>query len=204
MMRQSRLFKYGEFENLQVLEMPYQSQQVEWQPVKIGNRELIQPVQIPTAEAISCSVFCSQKQSMVWVRWKLIYLRLTCKSGCRFGTSRLKFEFPDFASRLSFQLSESLRTMGMERAFSLGSADFSKMSDDPKGLYVGAVVHKAFIDVNETGTEAAAATGIIMLGGCAVRTEPPKKFLADHPFLFLIQDRKTRLIHFMGRLTNPM
>jgi serpin B len=75
------------------------------------------------------------------------------------------------------------------------------MADDPAGLYISAAVHKAFVDVNEKGTEAAAATAMVMRPGCAMRQDPPKTFRADHPFLFVIRDRQTGLIHFMGRMT---
>lgn len=75
------------------------------------------------------------------------------------------------------------------------------MSDDPEGLYLAAALHKAFVDVNEKGT-AAAASALLMADLGAVTHEKPKVFLADHPFLFLIRDRKTRLIRFIGRLTD--
>jgi serpin B len=70
-------------------------------------------------------------------------------------------------------------------------------------LFISAVVHKAFVDVNEEGTEAAAATGISMAPTAApVRDEPPG-FRADHPFAFLIRDNQTGSILFMGRVMNP-
>ena len=69
-----------------------------------------------------------------------------------------------------------------------------------KELYITAVVHKAFVDVNEQGTEAAAATGVVV-GVTSVQITPT--FRADHPFLFLIRDNQTGSILFMGRVMNP-
>jgi serpin B len=77
------------------------------------------------------------------------------------------------------------------------------MDGDPHGLYIGSVLHKAFIDVQEEGTEAAAATAVVMPTAAAAPETPTPMFLADHPFLFLIQDNRTGTILFMGRVTDP-
>ena len=87
--------------------------------------------------------------------------------------------------------------MGMVDAFDSNKANFSGMNGQPKDLFIGAVLHKAFVDVNEEGTEAAAATAV------RVATGIPPIFRADHPFLFLIKDNKTGSILFMGRLLDP-
>jgi serpin B len=86
--------------------------------------------------------------------------------------------------------------MGAALAFS-GDADFSGISAEP--LQSAEVVHKAFVEVNEEGTEAAAATGVVMTKSAAVASQP-KRFRADHPFLFVIRDRKTRAVLFCGRV----
>jgi serpin B len=90
--------------------------------------------------------------------------------------------------------------MGMPLAFS-GSADFSGMNGE-RDLFVSEVIHKAFLDVAETGTEAAAATAVIMPRAAMV-TEKPSVFRIDHPFFFLIRDNGTGSILFLGRMTNP-
>ena len=82
-------------------------------------------------------------------------------------------------------------------------ADFSGISSQ-RDLLISAVVHKAFVDVNEEGTEAAAATGIAMSTMAARVPTPTPVFRADHPFLFLIRDTKTGGILFLGRLTKPV
>jgi serpin B len=94
-------------------------------------------------------------------------------------------------------LKGALEALGMERAFEPGRADFSGMSEDPS-LFIGYVLHKAFIEVNEEGTEAAAATAVGMLKASLESLS----FRADRPFVFLIRDRGTGSILFLGRVTD--
>lgn len=97
-------------------------------------------------------------------------------------------------------LKKPLMRLGMKDAFDIRAADFSGM-DGTRSVYISDVVHKAFVEVNEEGTEAAAATAVM------VRTMslpmPPPIFRADHPFLFLIMDDASGQILFMGRVANP-
>ena len=91
----------------------------------------------------------------------------------------------------------------MVAAFDPQSADFSGMTSG-RGLFISAVIHKAFVDVNEEGTEAAAATGVIMAPpSAATETSPPIVFKADHPFAFMIWDHRNDSVVFMGRMLNP-
>ena len=124
------------------------------------------------------------------------------KSRTRFAPRNVSVGIPKFRVNADFVLGSTLTTLGMRRAFSREEADLSRMSDNPEGLFIGEVVHKAFVDVNERGTEAAAATAVLM-AGCGEEPDVHKHFWANHPFLFLIQDRRTRLIHFIGRLVDP-
>jgi serpin B len=104
---------------------------------------------------------------------------------------------PRFATTQSFNLSDQLKSMGMPSAFDMDKADFSGM-DGTRELYISAVLHKAFVEVNEEGTEAAAATSVIItLRGI------PERFIADHPFIFLIRDKGSGAILFMGRMVDP-
>jgi serpin B len=94
--------------------------------------------------------------------------------------------------------------MGMTAAFDRVQADFTGMTEDKPPLFISAVIHEAWVDVNEKGTEAAAATAVTMLPAA----EPPKReepiiFRADHPFLFLIRDTRSGSILFLGRMSNP-
>ena len=108
---------------------------------------------------------------------------------------------PKFTMTREFSLAKVLAEMGMPTAFVYPKADFSGM-DGTRELYIAAVLHKAFVDVYEEGTEAAAATAVVMRAGSA-RPPEPKIFKADHPFAFVIRDNKTGAILFMGRVTDP-
>jgi serpin B len=107
---------------------------------------------------------------------------------------------PKFKMTSQFSLASVLTSMGMEDAFS-SDADFSGM-DGKRDLFISAVIHKAYVEVNEEGTEAAAATGVVMRLTSVGPAQIPI-FRADHPFLFLIRDNLTGSILFIGRVANP-
>lgn len=118
---------------------------------------------------------------------------------------------PKFKIEKRYALKDTLMGLGMVTPFS-DQSDFSGMkpvniaSDDPNdwNLKIGKVIHQVFVEVEEKGTEAAAATAIIQIAVTGTRRSkppPPKIFRADHPFLFMIRDRRTRAILFMGRYT---
>ena len=111
---------------------------------------------------------------------------------------------PKFKMTRQFELAGTLGSMGMPLAFERAGSDFSGMTGK-RDLWISAVIHKAFVDVNEEGTEAAAATGVIMRNAMARRAEPevPIVFRADHPFVFVIRDNASGAILFMGRVSDP-
>ena len=118
--------------------------------------------------------------------------------------SRVIVTFPKFKVTEQLELGSTLGAMGMPSAFERSAADFSGMTGN-RELFLSAVIHKAFIDVNEVGTEAAAATAVAMVG-MAMRAPdptPPPEFRADHPFVFLIRDNRSGGILFMGRVSDP-
>ena len=112
---------------------------------------------------------------------------------------RVRIYLPKFTMSSTFELAQTLRTMGMRLPFS-ADADFSGMTGK-RDLFISEVVHKAFVEVNEEGTEAAAATGVVMR--VTAIPAPPQVFRADHPFLFLIRDLRSGIILFMGRMVAP-
>ncbi len=107
--------------------------------------------------------------------------------------------FPKFKMTSQFELSEYLKILGMPDAFS-GAADFSGMTGG-RDLFISNVIHKAFVAVDEKGTEAAAATAVTMK--LTSVGPPPVVFRADRPFVFLIRDNRSGSLLFMGRVVNP-
>ena len=112
---------------------------------------------------------------------------------------QVSLTMPRFEFESSFSLRETLAAMGMPAAFS-GSADFSGMTGNPD-LFIADVVHKAFVSVDEAGTEAAAATAVVM--PMAIPPEEPVEVTVNRPFIFLIRDIETGAILFVGRVVNP-
>ncbi len=110
----------------------------------------------------------------------------------------LQIYLPRFEYAANLSLGEILAGLGMPSAFDPNTADFSGM-DGRRDLYLTSVVHKAFVAVDEKGTEAAAATGVV-----AGATSMPAVVAVDRPFVYLIRDRETGTVLFMGRVLNPM
>ena len=177
MMRQEAHFKFFESKELgcQILEMPY-----------IGSK-------------MSMVIFLPvETDGLGSLEGKIAYDNFE-KSLSTLDSSRpeeMEVFLPKFKLTQQFSLNDVLSKMGASEMFIAGKADFSGITAD--SLYVSQVVHKAFIEVNEEGTEAAAATGI---GVNALSLKP--MFNADHPFLFFIRHNDTGAILFMGRLLKP-
>jgi serpin B len=100
------------------------------------------------------------------------------------------------------KLKKPLQALGMSLPFTR-DADFGGMSEDIHPLYIDDVYHKAFVEVNEEGTEAAAATAVVVRTESAVMEPEVVAFVADHPFVFLIRDVKSGAILFVGRVADP-
>jgi serpin B len=107
--------------------------------------------------------------------------------------------FPKFTTESSFQLKETLTSIGMPDAFDNMKADFSGITGT-RDLFLGDVIHKAYITVDEKGTEAAAATDPIYYLGISNEIN---EVTVDRPFIYFIRDDETNAILFMGRVTNP-
>lgn len=168
--------RYAELDGVQVLELPYQG----------GDVTMV--VLLPQARdglgALEKKLDAAQFERLVGA------LR----------PSEVDVFLPRFRIEQSFALAPTLQAMGMPQAFSERSADFSGMSGR-KDLYISAVIHKAFVEVNEEGTEAAAATAVVMM---TKSVEPLRwTFRADHPFLFALRDTKSGSVLFLGRLDDP-
>lgn len=114
------------------------------------------------------------------------------------------FQLPKFKISCGFEVLQALQTLGLTLPFSQ-DADFTEMLDSTvtDDLYISNIFHKAFVEVNEKGTEAAAATGAVIRLKCAPMFGQSEDFVADHPFLFVIKEELTKVILFTGHVTNP-
>jgi len=115
------------------------------------------------------------------------------------GTAHVRLKLPRFEFETDYTLNRHLEALGMTDAFSAAKADFSGITGN-RELYIGLVKHKAFIKVNEQGTEAAAATAVVMPGSAMPEV---KELTVDRPFIFLIRDHATGVIVFVGRVVDP-
>jgi len=176
LMTQKGKFNYMQNELLQAVEMPY------------AGKELSMVVLLPR-----------KRTGLAEVESKLSMERLNEWTGKLQPARDLTVTLPKFTFTAEFELSRALQSLGMQEAFS-GKADLSGMAGNPGDLRISKVIHKAFVDVNEEGTEAAAATAVVVEAK-AVPVE--LVFRADHPFLFLIREVKTGAIMFMGRMSDP-
>lgn len=106
------------------------------------------------------------------------------------------------------ELAKALGGLGMSAAFDRDKPDFTGMANPPSAadrLFIGKVFHKAFVRVDEKGTEAAASTAVVMpkVGGGRLEPKEPLSFVVERPFLFLIRDHASDLVLFIGRVTDP-
>jgi serpin B len=170
-------FEYGEDVDTQVLVLPYKGSDLSMVILLPKNKGDIKNLEDNlTMEHINKWINATQRQET------LVYL-------------------PKFTIGFSSRLKEYLTALGMNNAFIWPGADFSGM-DGTKWLYISEALHKVWVKVDEEGTEAAAATSVIMRFGGAP-SDSPKVFRADHPFIFLIKDNHSGNMLFMGRLNDP-
>jgi len=172
-------FWYGQFDGLQVLELPYRG----------GGLSMVVLLPAEHDGLPGLEATLTERELGAWLgrlRWREVIVHL-----------------PKFRMTSDFSLARTLASMGMGDAFVLGKADLSGI-DGTRELFISHVLHKAFVDVNEEGTEAAAATAVaVKRRRPSGRQRTPPVFRADRPFLFLIRDRRTGAVLFMGRVVNP-
>lgn len=179
MMRQLEHFSYAETDDAQILELPYVGgdlAMVVVLPKQADGLALLE--QTATAERLD-----------QWI--------------AEYELRRVEIFLPKFKITSQLPLTDPLKSLGMTSAFSKDDADFSAMSSAEE-IWLSSVLHAAFVDVDEEGTEAAAVTVAWAAGAEAPAPEDkPVVLRADHPFLFLIRDLRTGAILFLGRLVNP-
>jgi len=174
MMRQAKSFGYAEGDGYQAVELPYDG----W--------ELSMVILLPEVGA-----FEPFEDSLGAERVDGIVKDLAHR--------QVALTMPKFEFESGFSLKDSLAAMGMPDAFT-GAADFSGMTGS-RDLFISEVIHQAFVSVDEAGTEAAAATAV-MIAKMAM-PEEPVEVAVDRPFLFLIRDIETGAILFVGRVIDP-
>lgn len=177
MMRQEEAFAYAEGEGYQAVELPYDGQ------------ELSMVILLPRL-----SQFEAFESSLGAGRVSGILRNLHPED--------VRLTMPRFTFDSSFELAQTLSAMGMPDAFLYRVADFSGM-DGSRELFIGEVIHKAFVSVDEAGTEAAAASAVLSPAGAAPEAAPPIEVTVDRPFVFLIRDIETGSILFVGRMVDP-
>lgn len=175
MMRQTAGYRYAAGDGFQAVELPY------------DGRELAMVILLPDADR-----FEEFERSLDAGRLEEILSGL--------ADQEVTLTMPRFRVESDFSLKDTLTAMGMPVAFEPGRADFSGMNGR-RDLYISAVLHKAFVAVDENGTEAAAATAVIFKEAGAPMQ--PVEVTVDHPFIFLIRDLQTGAILFIGRVVNP-
>jgi serpin B len=178
MMNHEADFRYAEADDCQVLEMPYKGASLAM--------VLLLPKRIDGLADLE----------------KGLSAEMLGRHVANLRTQKICVTVPRFKTTASFLLSKTLAVMGMPLAFDPRQADFSGMNGGKEPLWIGEVIHQAFVAVDEEGTEAAAATTAVTPPFPAP-LRPPPEFIADHPFIFLIRDKKSGCILFMGRLANP-
>ena len=177
MMYQTSNYNYGETSNLQILEMDY-----------LGND-------------LSMLIILPKENNLAQIENSFSVEKLEdWKDDMQ--TEKVRVTLPKFKFETKYLMAEDLIEMGMPTAFKYPDADFTGMSPTDE-LFISQVIHQTFIEVAEYGTEAAAATAVIMEEGAAPEQEQPKIFRADHPFMFIIQQKDSGNILFMGRMSDP-
>jgi len=172
-------YNYTETDSLQILRMPYEHE---------GTTSLSMLILLPKTNDIGMAEEALGTQELS-----------DAIAGMR--DERVRVYFPKFTLECEYLLTDTLPAMGMPTAFGPG-ADFSGL-DGTHELFITDVIHKAFVEVNEEGTEAAAATAVVFGKSAAMEEEPVPVFRADHPFVFLIIDDENGNVLFMGRLAEP-
>ena len=179
MMHGDAVYPYGETATLQVLELAYAHE---------NGTGLSMLILLPKGGSLAAVEEALDPQNLSTLRRSLT-------------RERIDVYLPKFTLDASYRLPSTLAAMGMPAVFSPG-ADLSGM-DGTKNLFISGAVHKAFVDVNEEGTEAAAATGFAGNASAAPPDGGIPVFRADHPFIFLILDDGSGIILFMGRVVRP-
>ncbi|MBN2458179.1 serpin family protein [Candidatus Woesearchaeota archaeon] len=189
-MKSEKALNYAELDTMQILELPYKGDDVSMLILLPKQGEAYDS---ETGESV---VYDYSLEDIELTPEKLEIYRMMAEFR---SSGDITVYLPKFEFDAKYSLADKLIAMGMPTAFGFG-ADFSGM-DGTHELYISSVIHQAYVKVDEKGTEAAAATAVSFGATSAIKM--PKIFRADHPFIFIIQQKKTGNILFMGRMTDP-
>lgn len=172
--------------------------------MRYAENDLFQALELPYAgDRLSMVIMLPRKRNNLADAESQLSSGMVSQLVQKMTSPKVILSLPRIKTTYEKPLKSTLMSMGMTDAFSVGSADLSGI-DGTRELFISEVYHKAFCEINEEGTEAAAATGVVVAKLAApVNEPPPVEFKADHPYLYLIRDRQTGSILFMGRVADP-
>jgi serpin B len=179
MMHQTTAFGLAEDEDVQVLELQYKG--------KALSMLVVLPRKVDGLDAVESRLSLERLEG-----WR-----------AALKAQKVNVSLPRFKIEVGTGLVPPLKALGMTDAFDDKTADFSGIAGKPHELFITDALHKVYVDVNERGTEAAAATAIVVGLRAAARPAPIPVFRADHPFLFLIRHNTTGAVLFLGRVADP-
>ncbi|NEN92014.1 MAG: serpin family protein [Okeania sp. SIO3H1] len=178
-MLQLSQYSYYENQTFQAISLPY------------GEGRVSMYVFLPKEE-IGLEKFHQTLNEENWENWML-----------KFESQKITLTLPKFKNEYEVSINDILKTLGMEIAFDRKTADFSGMCSITSELYINEIKHKTFVEVNEKGTEAAAATSIVMPVPLSMEIETSLDMFVNRPFFCAIRDNNSGTILFMGEITNP-
>ncbi len=179
LMKQSGHFLYAEDEDWQAVRLPY------------GEGQMHMIVILPAKDSSLDSVIDHLAKEGL-------------PSDDQFSGKQGSLSLPRFTASYGTDLKEAVQALGVKLAFDPGKGDFSALADTGTPIFISSIIHKTYIEVNESGTEAAASTLVGMDAGAAAPAEEPFEMIVNRPFIYIIEDIQTGVWLFMGAIENPL
>lgn len=180
MMSHQRYYDYAETDLCQMVKMPFRN---------VGEQSYSLYILLPK-EDLTVSALLDRLSGEEWQR-----------TTAQLRSQEVHLTLPKFRLEYTTPLNQTLRHMGIVRAFNASLADFGGISNTP--LCIDLVIQKTFFDVTETGAEAAAVTAVAMLRSTAIKAHEVREMCVDHPFLFVLAEQKSGVVLFAGKVEDP-